>query len=44
MDPTSAPINPTELYELLGIVGGVIVSGLLGFVRGAAGPRVPPAA
>jgi fused signal recognition particle receptor len=32
MDPTSAPINPTELYELLGIVGGVIVSGLLGFV------------
>ncbi|HXU05164.1 MAG TPA: signal recognition particle-docking protein FtsY [Polyangia bacterium] len=32
MDPTSAPINPAELYELLGIVGGVIVSGLLGFV------------
>src|SRR3954468_19978287 len=32
MDPTSVPINPTELYELLGIVGGVIVSGLLGFV------------
>jgi fused signal recognition particle receptor len=32
MDPTSTPINPAELYELLGIVGGVIVSGLLGFV------------
>jgi fused signal recognition particle receptor len=32
MDPTNVPINPTELYELLGIVGGVIVSGLLGFV------------
>jgi len=32
MDPTSAPVNPAELYELLGIVGGVIVSGLLGFV------------
>src|SRR6478672_175385 len=32
MDPTSAPISPAELYELLGIVGGVIVSGLLGFV------------
>src|SRR4029079_1797047 len=32
MDPTSAPVNPSELYELLGIVGGVIVSGLLGFV------------
>src|SRR3954467_6076240 len=32
MDPTSVPINPTELYELLGIGGGVIVSGLLGFV------------
>jgi fused signal recognition particle receptor len=32
MDPTSVPVNPTELYELLGIVGGVIVSGLLGFV------------
>ncbi len=32
MDPTSAPINPAELYELLGIVGGVVVSGVLGFV------------
>ena len=32
MDPTSAPVNPAELYELLGIVGGVVVSGLLGFV------------
>src|SRR5262252_744672 len=32
MDPTSAPVNPAELYELLGIVGGVIVSGLLGFL------------
>jgi fused signal recognition particle receptor len=32
MDPTSAPLNPAELYELLGIVGGVIVSGVLGFV------------
>jgi fused signal recognition particle receptor len=32
MDPTSAPVNPAELYELLGIVGGVIVSGLFGFL------------
>src|SRR5947207_2449166 len=32
MDPTSAPVNPAELYELLGIVGGVVVSGLLGFL------------
>ena len=32
MDPTSAPVNPAELYELLGIVGGVIASGLLGFL------------
>jgi len=32
MDPSSTPVNPAELYELLGIVGGVIVSGLLGFV------------
>ena len=30
MDPTSAPVNPAELYELLGIVGGVIASGLVG--------------
>ena len=41
MDPTSAPVNPAELYELLGIVGGVVVSGLLGFllVRARAAPR-----
>jgi len=32
MDPTSAPVNPAELYELLGIVGGVIVSGVTGFL------------
>jgi fused signal recognition particle receptor len=32
MDPTSAPVNPAELYELLGIVGGVIASGLVGFL------------
>jgi fused signal recognition particle receptor len=32
MDPSSTPVNPAELYELLGIVGGVVVSGLLGFV------------
>ena len=32
MDPTSAPVNPAELYELLGIVGGVVVTGLLGFL------------
>jgi len=32
MDPTSAPVDPAQLYELLGIVGGVIVTGLLGFV------------
>ena len=32
MDPSSTPVNPAELYELLGIVGGVVVTGLLGFV------------
>jgi fused signal recognition particle receptor len=32
MDPSTAPLNPAELYELLGIVGGVVVSGVLGFV------------
>jgi fused signal recognition particle receptor len=32
MDPTSAPVNPAELYELLGIVGGVVVTGLFGFL------------
>src|SRR5262249_15281203 len=32
MDPSSAPVNPAELYELLGIVGGVVVTGLLGFL------------
>src|SRR3954464_3705863 len=32
MDPTSAPVNPAELYELLGIIGGVVVSGLLGLL------------
>jgi fused signal recognition particle receptor len=32
MDPTSAALDPAQLYELLGIVGGVIVSGVLGFV------------
>src|SRR5262245_47483451 len=30
MDPTSAPVNPAELYELLGIIGGLVVSGLFG--------------
>ena len=32
MDPTSTPVNPAELYELLGIIGGVVVSGLLGWL------------
>jgi fused signal recognition particle receptor len=32
MDPTSAPVNPAELYELLGIVGGVIASGIGGWL------------
>ena len=32
MDPTSAPVDPAQLYELLGIVGGIVVSGLLGFL------------
>ena len=32
MDPTSVPISPTELYELLGVVGGVIVSGVAGIL------------
>ena len=32
MDPTSAPVNPAELYELLGIVGGVVVAGLSGLL------------
>src|SRR5262245_3702895 len=32
MDPTSAPVNPAELYELFGIIGGFVVTGLLGFL------------
>jgi fused signal recognition particle receptor len=32
MDPTSAPVSPAELYELLGIIGGVLVSGLFGWL------------
>jgi fused signal recognition particle receptor len=32
MDPTSAPLNPAELYELLGIVGGVVAAGLGGLL------------
>jgi fused signal recognition particle receptor len=32
MDPTSTPVNPAELYELLGIIGGVVVSGLFGLL------------
>src|SRR6185436_11611353 len=32
MDPTSAPVNPAELYELLGIIGGVVVAGLGGLL------------
>jgi fused signal recognition particle receptor len=32
MDPTSAPVSPAELYELLGIVGGVVVSGVAGLL------------
>ena len=43
MDPTSAPVNPAELYELLGIVGGVVVSGLLGFLLVRRARAVPPA-
>ena len=31
MDPSSTPVNPTELYELLGIVGGIVVSGFATF-------------
>ncbi len=42
MDPTSTPVNPAELYELLGIVGGVVVSGLLGLPAGPA-RAAPPA-
>jgi len=32
MDPTSAPVNPAELYELLGIIGGVVAAGLGGLL------------
>src|SRR4051794_23228334 len=32
MDPTSTPLDPAQLYELLGIVGGVVVSGLFGWL------------
>ena len=38
-----APVNPAELYELLGIVGGVIAAGLRGLllVRRARAARQP---
>ena len=39
MDPTSAPVNPAELFELLGIVGGVGASGLVGFLLVRRAPR-----
>ena len=36
-------MNPSDLYELLGIVGGVSASGLLGYllVRARAAPSPP---